>query len=393
MKITSVDVMMTQSKRVGMSRPVLVCIHTDAGIDGFGEAGATFTYGSYAVVEAIKEMAKQIIGMDPTQNEVLWQKLFDDCYWTKGNGAILFSALSAIDIALWDIRGKDVGKPVHALLGGKFRDSVRCYASQLQFGFSNSVVPQYTLDDYQNIARVAIDKGYDAIKVDLLRYGEKPGNRVSEDEAFGHFKNKTLTMLENRMRAIREAVGPDVDIILENHCCTTLNTALQVARRMEPYNIMYMEEPITPLNPDLTRRLHEATSIPLTNGERTYLREGFLPFFHDRSLDMIQPDLGLCGGITEGKKICDMANAYQIGVQAHVCGTPISVAAGLHLESAIPNFTIHETHVLSLSDELLSWGDTDFTPVGGRIAVPDTPGLGVELTKAWYDCATIETVR
>lgn len=393
MKITSVDIMIAQSKMIAFSRPVLCRINTDSGLYGYGEAGTTFILGSDSTFTMLKEMASRIIGMDPIKNEVIWNHLFQTCYWTKGNGAILMAALSAIDIALWDIRGKATNLPVHALLGGKKQDALRCYASQLQFGFHDRLVPQYTLDDYSNVCHVAMEKGYDAIKVDLMKFAESPGERIGSDETFGHFTKKTLRLIGDRMRVIREAVGPNCDIILEQHCATTLNTAIQVAKVVEPYDIMFMEEPLEPLNPKLTAELHRATTIPLTTGERSYLRQGFLPFLLDRSLAMIQPDLGICGGITEGKKICDMAAAFDVGVQAHVCGTPISVAAGLHLESVVPNFTIHETHVLSVIPEFISWGTKDLTPVNGKIQVPDGPGLGVELTDAFMKNAHIETVK
>lgn len=393
MKITSVDIIILPVRGIPISKPILVRVNTDEGIYGYGEAGATFILGSDSVFAMLKEMSKLIIGMDPMQNEVIWDTLYNKSYWTKGNGAIIFSSVSALDTALWDIRGKALGKPVCELLGGKFRDSVRCYASQLQFGFYDRMVPQRTLEDYRTVCQVAMEKGYDAIKVDLLKYPETSDARVGEDENFGYFTTRTLRLIEDRLRVVRETVGPDCDIILEQHCGTTLNTAIQVAKVAEPFNIMYMEEPLAPLNPQLTKILSEKTSIPLTTGERTYLRHGFLPFFQDRSLAMIQPDLGICGGITEGKKIADMAYVYDIGVQAHVCGTPISVAAGLHLEASIPNFTIHETHVASVCSEIARFGTVDFTPVNGQLAIPTAPGLGVELTEEALACAIIETIK
>ncbi len=392
MKIVSVDIMLCQSKSIAMSRPVVCRVNTDEGICGYGEAGATFVLGSYAAAAMLREMAPLVIGMDPMQAEVIWNKLYEQCYWTKGNGAILYSAVSALDVAMWDIRGKALGVPVYTLLGGKFRDSLRCYASQLQFGFCDHFEPQYTVEDYRKVSEIAMEKGYDAVKVDLLKFGSKPGARMAETDGYGHFSIETLKLMEARMRAVRESVGPDCEIILEQHCATTLNTAIQTAHTLEPYGIMFMEEPLAPLNPSLTSQLHHATSIPLATGERSYLREGFLPFFQDRSLSLIQPDLGLCGGITEGKKICDMAHAFDIGVQAHVCGTPISIAAGLQLECSIPNFTIHEMHVLNLVPEFLSWSTLDYTPKNGQIRVPDGPGLGIELTDAFFSSAETVTV-
>ena len=303
------------------------------------------------------------------------------------------NTVSAIDIALWDIKGKALNKPVCELLGGPYKKKLRSYASQLQFGFENKLSPKYTLDDYRDVTKKALDAGYTAIKVDLLKYDEKPGAKLGQNEDFGYLTNKTLRILDERMRVIRETAGPDVDIILEQHCGTTLNTALQVAETVKPYKIMYMEEPLAPLNPDLTAELHRRTSVPLTTGERSYLRQGFMPFFKDHSLDMIQPDLGLCGGITEGKKIADMAYAYDIGVQAHVCDSAISIAAGVHLEAAIPNFTIHEMHVLDLVPEFLSFSNWDYTPVDGYISVPEGPGLGVEPSQEFFDRCKIVTVQ
>lgn len=392
MKITSVDVIMINPETIPMSRPVLCRINTDEGIFGYGEGGATFIIGSDAVFAMLKEMSKLIIGMNPMYNEVIWEKLYQQCYWTKGNGAIIYSALSAIDIALWDIKGKALNKPVYELLGGKFRDKLRCYASQLQFGFYDRFKPQRSLEEYCEVSKIAISKGYDAVKVDVFQFGEK-GNALNVNDAFGNLSRQTLKTVDARLQAIRDSVGSDCDIILEQHCNATLNTAIQIAKVAEKYDIMYMEEPLAPLNPELTKILAQSISIPLTTGERSYTRAGYLPFFHDRSLAMIQPDLGSCGGITEGKKICDMAYSYDIGVQAHVCNSPISIAAGLHLEAAIANFTIHETHIINLFPESVAQGIYDYSPVDGYITIPDLPGLGQELSEETLRNADMVTVK
>ena len=397
MRITSVDVMLLQPEApmFGASRPVLCRVNTDEGIYGYGEAGATFFMGSDAVFALIKEMAPMVIGMNPMYNEVIWEKIYKNGYWTKGNGAIIYSALSAIDTALWDIRGKALDKPVYELLGGKFRDKLRCYASQLQFGFYDKTVPQYKLEEYRRVTEIAVEKGYSAVKVDPMVFAEDPADgKLTAREEFSYFSHKTINTIAERIRVTREALGKDGDIILEMHCSTDLQTAVQVAKACEPYDIMYLEEPIAPLNPSLTKQLHERVNIPLTTGERSYLRTGFMPFFRDGSLSMIQPDIGLCGGITECKKIVDMAYFYDVGFQAHVCGTPISVAAGVHMEAACPNFTIHEAHVSSLTNSNVTLGVyDDFTPVNGYITVPDRPGLGQELSEQALARMIIETVQ
>ena len=392
MKITSVEVFVKEMQSLKISRAVFCKINTDEGLYGYGEAGVSFIAGSTAVAEMIGDYAKMIIGMDPLNNEVIWEKLFSSCYWTKGNGAVEISAISAIDIALWDIKGKAYNAPVHMLLGGKFRDSVRCYASQLQFGW-DKFAPAMDLDTYRRNAEIAVERGYDAVKVDPLQFGVKSAARLPVGQNFGHYDAELLRVVDNRMRVTREAIGPDADIIMELHCTPTYDTALQICKTAEKYNIMYAEEALTTLNPALTKKLSEETTIPMANGERTYLREGFLPFLEDRSLALIQPDLGICGGLTEGKKIADLANIYHVGVQAHVCGTPISTAAGLHLEAAIPNFTIHETHIAAIYDEYNDMADVRFIPENGKLAVPTKPGLGIELTEKAFEHCKVITIQ
>lgn len=397
MRVTSIDVLLIPQEKPTFPRscPVLCRVNTDEGIYGYGEAGTTFAVGFDAVFAMIKELSPMVIGMSPMDTEVIWQKIYQSAYWTRGNGAIIMAALSALDTALWDIKGKALGKPIYELLGGKFRDRLRCYASQLQFGFSDTMQPQYTYQQYYDVAQVAVEKGYDAVKVDPMTYGPAPGApKLVEGETYGRFSAKTVKTIVQRMQATREAVGNDVDIIMEMHCSTDLQSAIQVAKACESFNLMYLEEPVDPLVPQTTKQLALSTSIPLTTGERTYLRAGFLPFLQDRSLAMIQPDIGICGGITECKKIADMAYTYNVGVQAHVCGTPISVAAGVHLEAAIANFTIHETHVMSLMPRLMDLGVyDDFVPVSGYITVPHRPGLGQELSEKALRLAVKDTVK
>jgi len=397
MKIVSIDTIMIPPEKIGFGSacPVLCRVNTDEGIYGYGEAGVTFFLGPESVEAMIRDMGHMILGMDPMENEVIWEHVYRNGYWTKGNGAVLVSALSAIDTALWDIKGKALGKPIYELLGGKFRGRLRSYASQLQFGFYEETAPQFSLEDYRKVTQIAVDKGYDAVKVDPILFADEPSKgRLLGNFDFGYLDHRTLDVIAERMRVTREVMGKNGDVILEMHCSTDLQTAIQVAKACEPYDIMYLEEPISPLYPDATKRLSQATPIPLTTGERSYLRSGFMPFLQDRSLSMIQPDIGNCGGITECKKIVDLAYAFDVGVQAHVCGTPISVAAGVQLEAAIPNFIIHEAHISSLTKESRSLGVyDDFLPVDGYITVPDRPGLGQELSEEALKRAVIRTIQ
>lgn len=148
-----------------------------------------------------------------------------------------------------------------------------------------------------------------------------------------------------------------------------------------------------PMNPKVFEKIQQKTSIPLATGERTYTRWGFLPFLESQSLTVIQPDIGNCGGITEAKKICDMAHTYDVSVQTHVCSSPISVAISLHLEAAIPNFIIHEHHITNTTPFNISQGKYDYQPVNGYIKVPDLPGIGQEISEDALSKARIETIQ
>lgn len=179
-------------------------------------------------------------------------------------------------------------------------------------------------------------------------------------------------------------MGPDVDIIIENHADTDLVSAVQFAKAIEKYNIFFYEEINTPLNPKLLREAKDKIDIPLASGERIYARWGYLPYFENRSIDVIQPDLGSCGGFSEFKKIVDTAHAYEISVQAHVAGTGVAEAASLHAETAIPNFVIHEHHQKTLLPEYQELVKYDYQPKDGYYTVSELPGIGQDITDEVY---------
>jgi L-alanine-DL-glutamate epimerase-like enolase superfamily enzyme len=159
------------------------------------------------------------------------------------------------------------------------------------------------------------------------------------------------------------------------------------------YEVMFLEEGCTPMNPQVMRKIAENIDIPLATGERTYTRWGFLPFLENHSLTVIQPDIGNCGGVTEAKKICDMAHVYDVSVQAHVCSSPISVAVALHVEASIPNFIIHEHHVCNTLPSCVAMGKYDYQPVNGYFSVPEIPGIGQEISDYHLKKAHIETIK
>ncbi len=393
MKITSVDVYKITTGKFDISQwnPVVVRINTDEGISGFGEAGVAYGNGCDAAVGMIKDFAGLLIGKDPMDNEGIWNLIHRSTFWGMGGGTIIFSGISAIDIALWDIKGKYYNTPVYKLLGGKTNSKMRAYASQIQFDWAKESRPMVTPEDYASATRKAIADGYDCVKVDPIMFDEKG--------VFGGFNtrgilgHKQLETASQRIAAIREAGGPEMDIIIEVHSLTDTDTAIQLGKELEKYNCFYYEEPTQPLNASLFKLISQKVNIPIASGERIYSRWGYRPFFEDRSLSVIQPDLCNTGGITEGKKICDMAHVYDIGVQIHICGGPISTAAALQLEAVIPNFVIHEHHQAALIQDNIDTCLYDYQPVNGYFEVPELPGIGQELTEETMKACLVTTIK
>ncbi|MCI6032147.1 MAG: mandelate racemase/muconate lactonizing enzyme family protein [Fusobacterium varium] len=380
MKIVKVDVMQLGTDVRPDWRPIVCRIYTDEGIYGDGEAAMAYDVGALGAFGMLQELAKMVIGMDPLDNEVIWDKLYRSTFWGQNGGPVTFSAISAIDIALWDIKGKYFKVPVYKLLGGKKRDNLRCYASQLQFGWGEVRIPARTPEDYAKNAKKAVAEGYDAVKFDFFLYDEKDGF-FNDNDRLGLLSKKYLNIVEKRIAAVREAVGPDVDIIMENHSYTDAQSALQLGKMAEKYDIFCFEEPTTPY-PKITKYMSDKLNIPIATGERIYSRWQYAQYFENCSVQMIQPDFGNCGGITEGKKICDMAYAYDVGVQGHACGSPLSNVVALHLECVIPNFVIHEHHAVNLTPYNKSYCIYDYQPVNGKFKVPELPGLGNELSES-----------
>ena len=186
-----------------------------------------------------------------------------------------------------------------------------------------------TIADYVENARKAVAEGYDCIKIDFFTFAPEDGHRYTDEDRTRLLPPEKVHMIEERVAAVREAIGPDVDIIMENHSYLDAQSAVQLGRAVQKYNIFYFEEPNTP-NPKTAKFISSKLSMPIAHGERVYSRWQYAPFFEDQSIQVIQPDLGNCGGLTEGKKICDMAYVYDISVQAHVCASPLSTACLLY---------------------------------------------------------------
>jgi L-alanine-DL-glutamate epimerase-like enolase superfamily enzyme len=378
MKISKVEVFLLNDPERPQSHPIWVRIHTDTGIYGDGEAGLAYGVAANAAFGIVKDYGGLIIGDDPLDHEAIWHRFYKNTFWGQNGGPVTFSGISAIDIALWDIKGKFFGKPIYQLLGGKFRDRLRTYASQLQHGWSETRGLLGKTEDYAVVAREVVEKeGYDAVKVDFIAV-EQNGERLNRANPRTLLTPAQADLFVERLALTREAVGPNVDIIVENHAITDAQSSVQLGERIRDYNVYYYEEPATP-NAKLFEYIGRRTGLPLASGERIYSRWQYIPYFENSSLQVIQPDLCNTGGITEGKKLADAAYIYDVSVQPHIAGSPISIAAALHLEAAIPNFIIHEHHFPNQHGRKLAVHD--YQPEKGYFTVPELPGLGNEISE------------
>ena len=386
--ITDIKCFVTNPERHNL---VAVKVLTNKGVYGVG--CATFQQRPLAVKCAVEDYLNPIlIGRDANDIEDLWNLMMVNSYWR--NGPVINNAVAGIDMALWDIKGKLADMPLYQLLGGKVRDKLRTYASQLQFGWGQVGVSEHlwavTPADYAHNVKLALDEGFDAIKIDFFDRDEE-GKPLNFLDTTGLLTPKQLKMVESRMKAAREAAGDDVDIIMENHSYPDALGAVQLAKLAEKYNIMAFEEPNTPTT-QTVEYIAKYSSVPIANGERLYSRWQYAEYFKKNLLQLAQPDIGNCGGITEVKKISDMAHAYDVGIQVHCAGSPLTTNAALHLECTLPNFLIHEHHTCNRMDTSVGLTKYNLQPENGYFTVPDLPGIGNEFLQEAIDRATLYKV-
>ena len=333
----------------------LVKIMAADGSYGWGEG-----YGPAGVIQAgIKYLAPQVIGEDPLHVEAVWSKMYRQSLDYARRG-VLVAAISAIDIALWDLRGKQLNQPASVLLGGRRRDKVKVYATGMYFTAADDL-PGRLIDE----AKTYVDQGYQAVKM-------KVGLGVAQDV--------------RHVRALRLAVGEEIDLMVDANHAYSRSEALSFARQVEPLNIRFFEEPLSPEDYEGYRELRQRTDIPIAGGECEYLMAGFRHLLTNQCVDIAQPDICAAGGLSEVKRIAALANAFQTNIIPHSWGTGIAFAAGLHLVSAldvVPGRLRMPPPLLEMDRSENPLRDQLTTPLfqveDGAVAVPTAPGLGVDV--------------
>lgn len=372
MKVTQANIYLLD---ITGRKPPLVEVVTDEGLTGLGESGISYGAGATASAGMIKDLAeKYLLGSDPFEIEAFWGACYDHGFWGKGGGGIFFSGVSAIEQALWDIKGKAFGVPIYEMLGGKVRDRARVYANGWSFHC-------HTPDEFAKAAERPLADGFEAVKLYPLATRVKS----TPDSGISHLPRRdvdreTEDLCVARVAAVRKAVGPEVDVMLDFSATTTPETFLRIAGRLEEHDIAFIEEPVDPFDDDALKMVHEGSEIPIAVGERLYTRYGFRRVCELHAADILQPDLGYVGGIFEAVKIAAMAEAYSMRMQPHlITGTPVSTAAALQFDACIRNFYIHEHYYREAAHYEIVDHAPDLDYSGGYLPIPGRPGLGVEL--------------
>jgi galactonate dehydratase len=362
MKITGVETLSFNSRHHNARRNwLLVKVLTDEpGLYGLGEGSILGQEG--LVVALLKEWSEQYLaGKDPLDSEVHWTRLHND-YLVRG-GRVAMTALSAIDIALWDLKGKILGQPVYRLLGGAHSRRIRVYANGW---YTNPGTPEQNAEE----ARRVVAMGYTAMKFDPFAQNN-----------FFNISLREAQVAEDRVAAVRQAVGPDIDILVEVHAKFNVATAVQLGKRLERYRPLFYEEPVSQENVNEMAQVRRQVAIPIATGERLYGKFPFMQLIMAEAVDVLQPDICNAGGITELKKIAAIAEAQHISMAPHNTNSPVGTMAEFHLDATMQNFLVQEYHAEFYEPHYFHVVEGLPRQKNGFVELGDRPGLGLTLNE------------
>ena len=344
---------------------VQVRVYTDQGIIGQGES----TDAATGNVPLIKSFARFLIGQDPLNIEAAFERIRTSGIFAGAQAGQYVTALTAVEIALWDLAGKALGVPVYQLLGGRVRDRVRIYA--------DSGLREMIPGDERSKERIKQiqEMGFTAAKIDI----DDARDPARMDRVNWTATNGEINHMVARVAFTRELYPKDFDLAVDMHGRYDATTGKRVAKELEPFKLMWLEEPVPAENIDAMRDVRASTSTPICCGENVYMRWGFREILEKRAADIIMPDFQKCGGLLEARKIADMAHTYYVPVAPHAVTSPIGMMATAHVGAAIPNFLVQEWHWIDSLELWRNWVKEGEIIEKGYIPLPERAGLGVEM--------------
>ena len=349
---------------------LFVKIYTDQDIWGCGE-GVDATPGTYHLVQMF---GRRIRGRSPLNVHRLFEDIRRSGFFEGAQSGMFVAVLSAIESALWDLAGKALDLPVYQLLGGKFRDKIRVYCDTALYQ-SNLPKPQ----EFAENALRAKNMGFTAIKFDLDQFNDP--NKY--DRYNWTASPAELQRMEDQIAAARKAVGPNIDICADMHGRYDAITGQLVAKRLEPYNLMWLEEPIPAENPEAYKIIADSTSTPICAGENLYLAHGFRRLLEIGAVDIVMPDLQKAGGLGEGQRIANLSNLYYVPFAPHMVASFLGAMASAHVCASVPNFMILEWQIYFHDNPMFKEIVTYDGPMieNGFITLSEKPGVGVEINE------------
>ena len=344
---------------------VLVRVYTDQGIVGQGEC----VDAAQGAVPLIRSFSRMLMNQDPLNVEAAFERIRTSGVFAGAQAGQYVTALTAVEIALWDVAGKAIGVPVYQLLGGKVRDRVRIYCDS----GAREMVP----GDERSKARIKQiqDMGFTAAKIDI----DDARDPARFDRVNWTASNAEIEHMLAKISFTRELYPKDFELAVDMHARYDATTGKRVAKEVEPFKLMWLEEPVPAENIDAMRDIRASTSTPICCGENIYMRWGFRELLEKRAVDIIEPDFQKTGGLLEARKIADMAHTYYVPVAPHAVTSPIGMMATAHVCAAIPNFLAQEWHWIDSQELWRNWVKEGDIIQKGYITPPDRAGLGVEL--------------
>lgn len=384
MKITAINPWLVKVSGSFWGEYFFIEIETDEGITGWGEITTTTLVANRAVAGIVSGLNELLVGEDPARIERIWHKIFRSFTYMGSRGATSH-VVSGIDIALWDIRGKQLGLPVYELLGGKVRDEISLYTHPNQEGWNGENWRERVQEEVKKI----VDSGHTAMKFDPFPHLDNPSSR-NDGYLDGGMSRKGEHIANEITAAVREFAGPDMEVLIDAHGRFNVPTAIRLCDGLEDAGqIDWFEEPVPVESYHALAQVREKVNVPISIGERLHTRWEFVQVFENKLADYVMPDVTWTGGITELKKISAQAETYYIPVSPHDASGPINVLAGAHVMMTVPNFYRVETANADLS-KYNEFIQTPLDNSNGSLKMPDAPGLGIEMNMDYMNANRVQ---